>query len=197
MSHNIDPHDTRSVRRTIATLAAAATIAGALIVALGSGSDARDAIARPTPKAAALTAGTRLDYDRLGPIRVGMTLAQARRASGQPLPYTDSRVTPGCGFADVQPVALGAALGVVGGVIEVIQLRRTPIRVRGGARIGDSLPTLHRRYGGRLRRNLPNPYVRALTRGNHRIVFSVYERRPVDVITAGRRPAIDFNSLCT
>lgn len=155
------------------------------------------AAAHAAASAAATTRDSQLDYDRLGPIRIGMTLAEARRASGQPLAYADSiAARPGCGYANVQPRSLGVSLGVLRGVVVTIQLRRSPIGVRGGARIGDSLGALKRRYGVILRRDHPNPYVRTLTSGSHRIVFSVYEGHDVDVITAGRRPAIDWSALC-
>lgn len=180
------------VARAIVSLTAATAVAVGVTVVPSS--------ARPTDppatKAAALTSSTPLENDRLGPIRIGMTLAEARRVSGQPLPYVNHAATPRCGAADVQPRSLGVSLGVLNGVVAYIQLRRSPIRVRGGGRIGDSLAALRHWYGASLRRDHVSPHVRTLTRGNHRILFSVYEGHPVDVITAGRRPAIDWNALC-
>lgn len=187
-----------NARRGHAALAAAVALSGLTVATTGLGADARQSRGGETAaRAAPITAATQLDFDRLGPIRIGMTLAEARRASGQRLPYEDTLSSPGCGAADLTPRSLGVSLGVVEGIVMDIQLRRSPIRVRGGGRIGDTLATLRRLYGARLRRDHPNPYIRSLTRANHRILFSVDGRRPVDVITAGRRPAIDGNSLCT
>lgn len=183
--HTVAQHSRPALLVSLVVIAAA--LALPLGVAATTGTDRRGGITTETP----------LDYDRLGPIRIGMTLVEARRVSGQRLPYEDSIANPGCGWADLQPKSLGAALGVANGVVEWIQLRRSAIRVVGGGRMGDSLRTLQRRYRERLRRGHPNPYVRTLTRGTHRIVFSVYERHPVDVITAGRRPWIEHGNLCT
>lgn len=173
---------------------AAIILVSAVMIVIPDVANGRSDDRRPLP--GPITAETRLGFDGLGPIRIGMTLSEARLAGGLRLPYSPSRASAGCGWAPVGPKALGAALGVWNGIVLAIQLRRSPIRVRGGGRIGDTLTGLRRHYGARLRRDHPNPYVRTLTRGKRRIVFSVDEHSRVDVITVGERPAIDWSHLC-
>lgn len=175
-------------RRAVTFIAAVALVLAAAAPTAG----------RPDPPSlpGPITSATPLDFSGLGPIRIGMSLSEARRASGQRLPYTASTASARCGYAPVGPKSLGATLGVGDGVVLLVQLRRSPIRVRGGGRVGDTLTDLRRQYGARLRRDHHNPYVRTLTEGRRRIVFSVDANNPVDVITAGERPAIDWNHLC-
>jgi hypothetical protein len=55
-----------------------------------------------TTTAAGLSENTPLEFDRIGPIKVGMTLAQATAAAGKPVKYDPSYPFDFCGHAKVE-----------------------------------------------------------------------------------------------
>lgn len=56
--------------------------------------------ASPAPSPAGLQADDPLRYDGIGPVRIGMTLAQAERAAKQPLTEFRDDLGNGCGFVE-------------------------------------------------------------------------------------------------
>jgi hypothetical protein len=61
-----------------------------------------------TTTAPGLSEASRLGFDGIGPVKIGMTLAQATAAVGRPVKVDPSYVADGCAFAEVEggPVGL-------------------------------------------------------------------------------------------
>jgi hypothetical protein len=105
-----------------------------------------------------LTATSRLRHDGIGPVRVGMTLAQASRVMGKPLRVDpDSSPHPElCGFAD--PPGVSVSFMVIDGRhIERVDVHEGGILTVSGVGIGASEAEVMRVYGPGLKVQ-PHPY---------------------------------------
>lgn len=95
----------------------------------------------------ALDAGSRLSVDGLGPVRIGMTLDEARTASGLPLVTTEG---PYCrGYRSDSPPT-GVALVAVEGstTVDFITVSEPTIATVSGIWVGSSEAEVRRAYGG-------------------------------------------------
>src|SRR5688500_3736858 len=74
----------------------------------------------------------------LGPLRVGMTVAEARAAIGGALEAPDGADTAACDYVFLRGGPPGVSLMVGGGVLERIEVDSAIVATTEGARIGDS-----------------------------------------------------------
>ena len=177
----------------ITTSAAAAATAIAIAIALpvvaGAGADK-------------VTSASRVSADGLGPIEIGMTERQAERAGQVALTGTGSG--PDCRYLYLRKGTIHADLMLVRGRIVRIDLVKRGLRTTGGVRIGDSEPSVRRRFAGRLRVS-PTKYIpggsdlelrpRTRSERNRRLIFGTDGEKVVSV-RAGRLPEVRWVERC-
>jgi hypothetical protein len=168
--------------------------AGLLIAALGL----------PTAASAApVTNHSRLTQNGLGSMRLGMTVNQAQRRTGQQI--QNNLFTPGdtsCGIAQLFPESLGVNMQTTNLRIWVINVTQPGITTRAGIQLGDTAQDLRRAYRSRLRSH-PNKYTPkardywvAFPR-NRKLVFYANPQGQITQISSGRKPEIDFVEGCS
>ena len=146
--------------------------------------------------AVALPSSARLTTAGLGPIEIGMTVAQVERAGKRELTF---------GGDDVNAPCATAALGKdVFGLFSKGRLARVYVRsriyaTRTGIRVGDTQRKVLARYGRSVARS-PHKYIEGgfyltLTVGNRRLVFETDGRRVIEM-SSGRKPEIDYVEGC-
>lgn len=160
------------------------------------------AIALPAAAAAApVTSHSRITQRGLGSIRLGMTVEQARRRTGQRIQH--SLFTPGdtsCGIAQLFPRGLGVDLQTTNLHVWVINVSSRGIATRAGVRVGDRVAALRRAYGSRLRSE-PNKYTPKARDywvgfGRRKLKFSANPEGVIREISSGRKPEVDFVEGC-
>jgi len=98
---------------------------------------------------AALGASSTLDLRGLGPVRVGMTPAEATAAAGVPVVAPPGAVE--CAYAKAEAGPAGVLFMVVEGRIARVDVRAgSPVKTLSGAGVGDSEADVQARYAGRL-----------------------------------------------
>ena len=147
--------------------------------------------------AVALPSSAKLTASGLGPIKLGMTVAQAEAAGKRAITFEGGDANAGCATA-----ALGSKIY---GLFSKGRLARIYVSARGYAtrtniRVGDSQRKVVARYGRALTRS-PHKYVRGgfyfkLTVGNRRLVFDTDGKR-VTQMSSGRKPEIDYVEGCS
>ncbi|HET7488587.1 MAG TPA: hypothetical protein VFJ85_11710 [Acidimicrobiales bacterium] len=194
------------VRRCLA--AAAVVVAGGCssgkqAAAPGSTTTAAVATTTTAPPATAADAGLRLDIHGLGPVRVGMTLAQAQTALGRPL----QAVAPPSGDCALYapPDGLeGVSFLVSGGTVASVVVTGGPTATTEGLAIGQTEAEAQRRYGGKLKVT-PNDFliggheltlVPAGADAGFRLVAETDGRR-VTALRAGRQPEVGYSDGCS
>lgn len=154
------------------------------------------ALAGITATAVALPSGARLTTAGLGPVKIGMTIAQAERAGKRDITFEGGDANALCATA-----SLGSNLF---GLFSKGRLARIYVRSRNYATlkaiyVGDRQAKVLSRYGPSLKRS-PHKYVPGglylkLTVGNRRLVFETDGRR-VTQMSSGRKPEIDYVEGC-
>lgn len=182
---------------------------GPCVVSLGM------ACARETPRAdtartrAAQPTPTDAQHDwvitprGLGPLRVGMTRAEAEAAVGGSLAIDGDSAWTDCGYTPSDHLPAGVHVMVESGTIARIDVDSGSIATEAGARIGDSEERIRRLYAGRVA-TTPQKY----TDGHYltvtpataadtvfRIVFESDSGR-VKAYRAGRLPAVEYVERC-
>ena len=104
---------------------------------------------RATPVDSALPAAALTVTERgIGPLRAGMTLAEASRALGGALIRPAQRDTAACGYAQWRGGPPGVRVMVEGGRVVRVDVDSASIRTAAGAGIGDTEEQLERLYRG-------------------------------------------------
>ena len=151
------------------------------------------------------SATTTLNVDPLGygPVRVGMTTAEAARALGAELKLLGPKMEP-CHYiqATERP---GIAFMVIDGQIARIDVRpESPIRTAEGAAVGDAEDRIHALYPGRIEVQ-PHKYTAghylivrpaAAADSSYRIIFETDGKR-VTGYKAGRMPEVRWVEGCS
>lgn len=100
----------------------------------------------------------------VGPVRVGMTAAEARHATGDAAVAADS-IDPECDYVRLSGLPEGIALMIVDGVVSRADVSAQGISTAEGARIGDAESRIDSLYGAAVLRR-PHKY----TDGSYLIV---------------------------
>lgn len=141
--------------------------------------------------------------DGIGPVRIGMTLAEARDALGTTL--SPQVLEPGgCGYATSETLPDGVSLMVVGDIIARLDVARGDVETAAGARIGQPEEGVLELYFGRIRvepHNYTAPdghYLIVDTPGDprHRIIFETDGAR-VTSYRAGQLPQVGWVEGCS
>ena len=102
-----------------------------------------------------LTDASRLRLDGIGPLRVGMTLAQASGATGMDVRVTSQDFGNGCRYAEADGGPAGLAFMVFNGRIVRIDVngepQPSPIATLSGIRVGSTEADVMAAYPGRIR----------------------------------------------
>jgi hypothetical protein len=170
------------------------TVAPTTIPAPGPTTTAR----APTP-AAPLTPSSRLRVDGIGPIRVGMTLAQARAAAGRPLELRGTEFCQSLVPAGARPFVTLVATAP-GDVVDVVSAGPGTKTVS-GIRIGSTEQEVLSAYGDRAQVLNPGEQVHRIvyraadsSLGGYALVFEVGDGR-VTAMNAGT-DAVLADEIC-
>lgn len=137
----------------------------------------------------------------IGPVRAGMTVAQAARALGggfgAPQGYTG-----GCGYAVLVKAPPGLAVMLENGRVARVEVRSGTTPTSAGARIGDSEARIQSLYAGRVT-STPHKYtpgahyltVTPTDRSANRIVFET-DGKVVTEFRSGALPAVEYVERC-
>lgn len=139
----------------------------------------------------------------LGPLRVGMTRADARRALGLAPGKAASRDEP-CVYLPADSAKFPAFVMVEHDTLVRFDVRDSTLRTEAGARIGDTEAKVLELYRGRVTvepHKYTGPeghYLVVATPGDStlRIVFET-DGRKVTTFRAGRRPQVDYIEGCS
>lgn len=153
---------------------------------------------------AALTTGSRLAINGIGPILVGMTVTEASRAAGMPLLKVQSGGEPYCSY--YKPKTLeGVKFMVIKGQIARVDVTTRQIKTLSGVGVGDRETFVQTQYPKQIRAT-PHHYVE---RGhyltfipkdpadrNYRVVFETNPEGVVTMIRAGKLPEAEWIEGC-
>ena len=137
----------------------------------------------------------------LGPLRVGMTLAEARRALGDALVVPKGTDTTGCGYVRWRGGPRGTRVMIDGGRIARVDVDSATVATASGARVGDSEARIQQLYAGRVTVT-PHKYVDGhylTVNAGHDSSFAIVfetEKGKVTRYRAGRRPAVEYVEGC-
>jgi hypothetical protein len=140
----------------------------------------------------------------VGPVRYGMTLAEASRALGEDL-STKGEHGSGCSYAFPKSAPVGVSFLVEGGLVERVDVRAGMVQTVSGAHIGSTEEEVKALYPGRIEVK-EHPYTgpqghylifvpQAPADSAFRIVFET-DGHAVTVYRAGRRPAVEYIEGC-
>lgn len=178
------------------------TQAPATSIVAASSSTTQPAPAVTTTRAPALSSASRLRIDGLGPVDVGMTVAQARAVAGVELslkhePYCDVLTAPR-GPAGVSLIVTTPA----NGRIELIIVKDGPIATLSGIRVGSTEAQVVAAYPGRLRSvNSSLPVRRLIYQAvdpalANRVLVFVIDAGRVATMYTGLRDQAEADEIC-
>lgn len=138
----------------------------------------------------------------IGPVRAGMTVAEARAALDGALTETSS--TPSCGYATSSRAPKGVNFMIVGGKIARVDVRGGTVTAAAGAKIGDTEQRVRALYPGRIAvtpHKYTNGHYLTVTPSNpadsaYRMVFETDSSR-VTVYRSGLRPPVEWVEGCS
>ena len=183
------------------------SLATALIACSPAARDATDTIAAltdsvPDSSVAADTTPPQwvVRPEGIGPLRVGVTLAEVARSLGEPL----SVVNDECDHVNPTKTPEGVLLMVIEDTLVRVQIDSAGIRTVEGAQVGDSESRILELYGTRARiepHKYTYPeghYVVVTPPGDtlHRIIFETFKGR-VTKYRSGRLPAVQYVEGCS
>ena len=157
---------------------------------------ARPAAEKPRP----MDGNAVIGFAGVGPIELGMTIDQARKAARRGI-VAGSEVTKGCRHDTVLPRRFGLATLRFKKKIRVLYVTRTAMPTAKGVRVNDTLNRLRSKYGSKLqeRGSDVSPETRIFElhgKGVREIQFSVNAENKIFQIATGLRPEVDFSEGC-
>ena len=173
----------------------AAALAAALLLLLVPAAEA----AKKKPKR--LDGNAVISFRGVGPIKLGMSLKQARKAARRTI-SNGPIVTAGCRHDQVFPKRFGLSTLRFNGKIRVLYVTRTAMPTSRGVRVNDSLARLQSKYGSALteRPSDVSPETRIFELhgdGGREIQFSVNSlTNRIFQIATGLAPEVDFSEGC-
>ena len=139
----------------------------------------------------------------VGPLKIGMTLAAARAATGGKLSAPPAADTAECGFAQWPSGPAGLRMMTAKGRIVRVDVESGSTTTAAGARIGDTEARINTLYPGRVD-TTPSKYASGhyLTiksspsaEGGNRLIFET-DGRKVTRYRAGRMPEVGYVEGC-
>jgi hypothetical protein len=159
--------------------------------------------ARPSATSdASASSPTSVTEHGLGPLRAGMTLAEAKNALGGALIVPAEADTTECDYATWRDGPQGVHVMIDSGRIARVEIDSVGIATAAGARVGDTEERIKSLYPGRVIVT-PHKYedghyltVNAAGDSSFAIVFETSKGR-VTRYRAGRRPAVEYVEGCS
>jgi len=155
-----------------------------------------------------LTDKSQVFINGIGPVRVGMTVEQASKASGTrliPNNYTNDGTNRNCFYIQPESSPKNIAFMVTNGRISRVDIlgnkRITTVK---GARIGDTESRIKSLYPGQIKYNGEGSGVgyhllkftpKDRADSNYRIIFQIYKNR-VNDFRAGKLPEVEYSEGC-
>src|SRR3954452_19147148 len=141
-----------------------------------------------------------ISFAGVGPVKLGMTLAEARKAAGHGI-TAGGEITKGCHRDTVLPRRFGLTTLRMGKKIRVLSVTRTAMPTAKGVRVNDSLARLRSKYGSRLQERpsdvSADTRIFELHKGAREVHFDVSAATGrITRIATGLRPEIDFDDGC-
>jgi len=160
---------------------------------------AAGAAARPAADPKPLDGNAVISTKGVGPIELGMTIAEARKAARRGI-VGGSEVTTGCRHDTVLPRRFGLTTLRFKGKIRVLYVNRTAMPTAKGIRVNDTLNRLRSKYSALIERPSDvSPETRIFElhgKGTREIQFSVNAQDRIFQIATGLRPEVDFSEGC-
>ena len=158
--------------------------------------DLRPAQEKPKPldgNAVISTAG-------VGPIKLGMTIDEARKAARRGI-VAGQEITKGCRHDTVLPRRFGLSTLRFNKKIRVLYVTRTAMPTAKGIRVNDTLNRLRSKYGSKLQErasdvSLETRIFELHGKGRREMQFSVNAEQKIFQIATGLRPEVDFSEGC-
>jgi hypothetical protein len=151
----------------------------------------------PAASRARLTMNSQLSTAGLGSLKIGMTIAQASRATGSPI--VAHHIGGPC-FSDLlKPARLGVGILGTSYRVAVVTITKRGLATRSGVRVGDSVQRLKSVYGNQLLAvaefYTPSELQYELRDGNRKVIFFT-TKGFITSMTAGRKPEVDYVEGC-
>jgi hypothetical protein len=153
-----------------------------------------------------LTESSRLGTNGIGPVQVGMTIAQAEAKSGRRFVAEIPARGGVCGYAVAKGLS-GVNFMVINGVIERVDISNPKVMTLSGAKIGDSEGRIKTVYPNQIKTEA-HPYTgrsggtylifqpQDRADRNYRVIFETNNGKVVR-FRAGRLPAVDYIEGCS
>ena len=134
----------------------------------------------------------------LGPVRVGMTVAEASGVLGMPLTGADAAGE--CIFVRPSRDLAGVMFMVANGTIARVDVSAGDVATAEGVRVGDSSESVRELYAGRVtaspHKYTDGEYLTIAPDAQHRIVFEI-DRQQVTRYRGGRLPEVEWVEGCS
>jgi hypothetical protein len=173
-----------------------AACTAALAIALTGTAVAQEEKKAPKP----MDGNAVIAFGRVGPIKLGMTIAEARKAARRGI-IAGPEVTKDCRHDTVLPRRFGLGTLRYKKKIRVLYVTRGVMPTRRGVRVGDSLNRLLSKYEGMLTERpsdvSPTTRIFELRDGTREMQFAVSsETNRIFQISTGLQPEVDFPEGC-
>jgi hypothetical protein len=188
-----------------ATLAAILTLAACSRTDSSATKPAADTSAASVASDSSMPADTALTVTATGygPLRIGMTVANAATALHSPIPSTAGLDTA-CAYVHIDSAPAGMRIMITGGTVARIEIDSSSIATGLGARVGDSETKIKELYGSRVtvqpHKYLPTGHYLIVTPipptdSGFNLVFETDSNR-VTKYRAGRMPQVQWVEGC-
>jgi hypothetical protein len=149
-----------------------------------------------------LSQQSKVSITGIGPVRVGMTVAQASKAAGTRLVRSNPQLPGSCFYVKPQAGPQGLEFMVLNDRIIRVDINKGRFTTVSGAKIGDTEARIKSLYGGRLqvRNDYGSGHVmtfvpQAAADKNYRLVFNTDGNR-VTRFRVGQLPQVDYEEGC-
>lgn len=160
----------------------------------------------PTNAQTPLTAQSKLAINGINSVRVGMTITEAEKATGQRLLSPYNYEDDFCYYRQARGGPQGLNFMIIEGQIARIDVfGQSEITTISGAKIGDTEEKIKSLYGDKIKVS-PHPYIkghyltyvpRSVEDSNYRVIFETNERGRVISFRSGRLPEVSWIEGCS
>lgn len=149
---------------------------------------------------ASITSASRLRVDGIGPVRIGMTLEQARAVSGLTMPHSEGGV---CVGYQTDGAPAGVAFTAVEGSnrLDFVSVSQPSIATVSGIRVGSTVAEVRRTYGDALKGSVQDGWGRLVFRATDpaldRFAMAfLFSDGKVAGIWSGLRTIVERDEIC-
>lgn len=144
-----------------------------------------------------LSSGDKLRFDGIGPVKVGMTVSQARDAAGVAITSPVDELDNGCGYSEV-PSMRGLSFMFIDGTIARVDVD-AGAATEAGIRVGDDVAKVRKAYGSKIKEE-PHEYVQggqylSVRSGSNSLLFET-DGSKVTTMRSGESDAVALVEGC-